>query len=175
MLQISQYLNLQTFTKGAIFYINISLHISGHLYFKAPFSWLRSFITVASLYDHNCYLCGFHVTHTQTAYIISRLWNPLRAIYITILHYSTTQAWQHVVYNIYIYQWHVLLIFTLQMLHAHCLIYTAFNFELCKPWKKKLMKEKSFVMQKPLINKNENMNFTRFSRMLFVLKKKYDC
>lgn len=22
------------------------------------------------------------------------------------------------------------------MLHAHCLIYTAFNFELCKPWKK---------------------------------------
>lgn len=56
------------------------------------------------------------------------------------------------------------------MLHAHCLIYTAFNFELCKPWKK-LMKEKSFVMQKPLINKNENMNFTRFSRMLFVLKK----
>lgn len=36
------------------------------------------------------------------------------------------------------------------------------------------MKEKSFVMQKPLINKNENMNFTRFSRMLFVLKKKYD-
>lgn len=33
------------------------------------------------------------------------------------------------------------------------------------------MKEKSFVMQKPLINKNENMNFTRFSRMLFVLKK----
>lgn len=40
---------------------------------------------------------------------------------------------------------------------------------------KKLIKEKSFVMQKPLINKNENMNFTRFSRMLFVLKKKYDC
>lgn len=109
-------------------------------------------------------------------FIISRLWNPLRAIYITIyctIH-STTQAWQHVVYNIYIYQWHVLLIFTLQMLHAHCLIYTAFSFELCKPWKK-LMKEKSFVMQKPLINKNENMNFTRFSRMLFVLKKKYDC
>lgn len=34
------------------------------------------------------------------------------------------------------------------------------------------MKEKSFVMQKPLINKNENMNFTRFSRMLFVLEKK---
>lgn len=33
------------------------------------------------------------------------------------------------------------------------------------------MKEKSFVMQKPLINKNENMNFTRFSQMLFVLKK----
>lgn len=89
---------------------------------------------------------------------------------IATIH-STTQAWQHAVYNIYIYQWHVLLIFTLQMLHAHCLIYTAFNFELCKPWKK-LMKEKSFVMQKPLINKNENMNFTRFSQMLFVLKKK---
>lgn len=35
------------------------------------------------------------------------------------------------------------------MLHAHCLIYTAFNFELCKPWKK-LMKEKSFVMAKTL-------------------------
>lgn len=102
MLQISQYLNLQTFTKGAIFYINISLHISGHLYFKAPFRdyvlsslLLACMIIIATSADfmlltHKLLIfCNEDFCQIANIYfIISRLWNPLRAIYITILHYT---------------------------------------------------------------------------------------
>lgn len=40
---------------------------------------------------------------------------------------------------------------------------------------KKINERKEFCDAETLNQKNENMNFTRFSRMLFVLKKKYDC